>query len=451
MKIFNMDRKPLLIYLLLLALLPVYGQTSFSLEEAVRYGQQSNAAVRKARLDIAEAEGQLLEYKSTGIPKVNAAVDYNYYPQVPQFLIPRQFIDPDAPEGSFALLPAGTEQGVIARVDASAMVFDAAWLVGLKAQRLYRELTVRQASLADYEVKAQVTKAYLAVLIARKNAEVLERNVSNLEKTLVETRTIYENGFAEKLDVDRLRLSLANLRVELDKVRRMESVSLNLLKFQMGYPLSDDIELTDELEPLVDGILVEGIPDESGPIHFAARPEFRVLNIAEELAGINIRRYKAGYLPTLSAFGSHQQQLLRNELFNSDENGWFGTTVVGLSLNLPIFDGLDKKAKLERAQVTRDKTLIDKQEFQRSMTLEVRNARANLHNASESLEATRASLDLALEIYETTRIKFREGVGSSVEVSQAERELYTAQANYSNALYELAIARTDLDKAIGKL
>src|SRR5690606_5180708 len=144
-----------------------------------------------AKIGVADAEGQLLEYKSIGIPKVNASVDYNYFPQVPQFLIPRQFIDPDAPEGSFALLPAGTEHGMVAKIEASAIILDAAWIVGLKAQRLYRELVARQGQASEENVKAAVTKAYLAILIAEKNKEVLEKNISNLEKTLKETRAIF--------------------------------------------------------------------------------------------------------------------------------------------------------------------------------------------------------------------------------------------------------------------
>lgn len=427
----------------------LYAQQTFSLDEAINYALAANNQIKLAKIDVADAEGQLLEYKSIGIPKVNASVDYNYFPQVPQFLIPRQFIDPDAPDGSFALLPAGTEQGMVAKIEASAIIFDAAWIVGLKAQRLYRELVARQGQASEENVKAAVTKAYLAILIAEKNKEVLEKNISNLEKTLKETRAIFENGFAEKLDVDRLQLSFNNLTIEKEKLDRLITISYNLLKFQMGYPMSDEISISDDLDMLIAKFTAEAV-ELDAPIDFNSRSEYSAINLGEELAKINIRRYRMGYIPVINAFGSHQQQLQRNNLFDKEENGWFGTSVVGLSLKIPVFDGLEKKAKIQRARILLDKTYVQKSDFERGMTLEVKNSRIAYLNAQESVSTTDKSLQLAQNIYDTTQIKFREGVGSSLEVAQAERELYTAQANYTNALYELLVAKTDLDKAQGK-
>lgn len=429
--------------------LSVFGQQNFSLEEAIGYGLAANNKIKLAKIEVADAEGQLLEYKSIGIPKVNASVDYNYFPQVPQFLIPRQFIDPDAPEGSFTLLPAGTEQSMVAKIDASAILFDAGWLVGLKAQRLYRELVTRQGESSEDEVKAGVTKAYLSILIAEKNKEVLDKNISNLTKTLKETKAIYENGFAEKLDVDRLQLSFNNLNVEAEKLNRLIAISYNLLKFQMGYPMGDEITISDDLEMLMAKFTAE-VVEMDAPIDFNTRSEYSAIQLGEELAKINIRRYRMSYIPVLNAFGSHQQQLQRNNLFDEQENGWFGTTVVGLSLKVPVFDGLDRKAKIQRARILLDKTLIQKNDFERAVTLEIKNARTAYLNSRQSVSTTEKSLELAQEIYNTTQIKFKEGVGSSLEVAQAERELYTAQANFTNALYELLIAKSDLDKAIGK-
>ena len=427
----------------------LFAQQDFTLDQAISYGLAANNKIKLAKIEVADAEGQLLEYKSIGIPKVNASVDYNYFPQVPQFLIPRQFIDPDAPDGSFALLPAGTKQGLTAKIEASAIIFDAAWLVGLKAQRLYRELIAKQGEASNEEIKSAVTKAYLAVLIAEKNKEVLVKNISNLTKTLKETRAIYENGFAEKLDVDRLQLSLNNLNIESEKLDRLIAISYNLLKFQMGCPMEDEIRANDNLDMLIAKFTVEAT-DLEAPVDYNSRSEYAAISLGEELAKINIRRYQMGYFPILNAFGSHQEQLQRNNLFDKDENGWFGTTVVGLSLKIPIFDGLDKKAKIQRARILLDKTLIQKNDFERAVTLEVKNARTAYLNARESVTATDKSLQLAQEIYNTTQIKFKEGVGSSFEVAQAERELYTAQANYTGALYELLVAKSDLDKALGK-
>lgn len=427
-----------------------YAQQSFTLEQAIQYALENQTAIKLANIEVADAEGQLVEYKSTGIPKVNGSLVYNYFPQVPQFLIPKQFIDPDAPEGSFALLPAGTEQTIAARIEFSAILADAAWIVGLRAQRMYREMILQEGKATASDVKANVRKAYLAVLIAQKNKEILDLNIANLTKTLHETREIYANGFAEKLDVDRLELSLNNLKAESEKISRLLFLGHNILKFQMSYPLESEIIVEDKLDDLIARMTIEAT-DLNERVDFSLRPEYAAINLGEELAKINIKRYRLGYIPTLNAFGSHQQQLQRNDLFSDAENGWFGTTVVGLSLNVPIFDGLEKSGKIQRARILLDKTRIQKSEFERAVTLEVRNARASFMNAQQSVETTRNSLALAQRIYDTTQIKFKEGVGSSVELAQAERELYAAQSNHTNALYDLLIAKSDLERALGKM
>jgi outer membrane protein TolC len=280
--------------------------------------------------------------------------------------------------------------------------------------------------------------------------EVLDKNIANLRKTLTEVRAIHEKGFAEKLDVERLELSLNNLNAEREKITRLMEIGRNFLKFQMGYPMDQEILLSDQFDQQVGAMTVENI-DVSAKIDFGLRPEYVTINLAEELTKINIRRYRVGYFPTLYAFGSHQQNLQRNNLFDNDENPWFGVTVVGLSLNVPIFDGLDKRAKIQRARILLDKTQLQKQDFERAVTLEVRNARTAFLNARQSVETTKNSLDLAQKIYDTTQAKFRGGVGSSMEVAQAEREFYAAQANYTNALYDLLVAKTDLDKALGRI
>jgi outer membrane protein len=443
-------------------------QQSFSLEEAVNFALQKNSSIRLKQLEVSDARSQIKEFRAIGMPKVQGSVEYQHFIDIPVSLAPADaFAFPpdlnrflgDVADVTNVDLPAsgggdelqelqfGLKNSLSASVTANALLFDGSFFVGLRAAKLYKELVAREMVQTSTEVKLSVTKAYLAVLIAQKNKEIIDKNIANLAQSLQETRAIYENGFAEKLDVDRLQLSLSNLETEADKLERLVQISLNLLKFQMGYPMEESLAVTDDIDQLMaentlDARIMEAEIDPS------SRPEYSVLQTAEALNELNIKRNKVGYLPSLYAFGSYQQIFQANDIADGK---WFPTTVVGATLNVPIFDGLDKESKIERARIDLEEVQLQKTEFMRSVQLEVQNARSTYLNALETTERTRENRQLAEEIYSTTQIKYREGVGSSVEVSQAERELYTAQANYINALYDLLVAKVDLDKALGNL
>ena len=439
-------------------------QQAFSLEQAVSYGLQQSAAIRTEQLNVLDADGQLLEYKSIGIPKVTADLDYAYFIDIPTLLLPdfvtpsvygvlfnEGLLDPrDIPGSGTAPAQFGKGHNVDASISMTTMLFDFSWIQGLKAQELFRDLVKRNVTSKEYEVKSAITKAYLAVLIAERNANLLDNNISNLENLYAETEATYQSGFVEKLDVDRIELSLENLKTEHQNVSRFILISKNLLKFQMGYPLQEEIVLTDEFDIVANQIAVEAV-ELAGPVDYNLRPEMAALTLTEELNKINIKALKAGYMPSLRGRASYSQVLQRDKLFDSEDSPWFPTSIVGVTLSVPIFDGLEKSAKIERARINLDKATIRTDEFKRSVDMQVQNGRIQYQNAKESVSAREKTMLLAQRIYDVTQIKYREGAGSSLEVSQAESELYQSQTNYINALYDLIVAKTDLDIALGNL
>ncbi|MDX1406960.1 MAG: TolC family protein [Saprospiraceae bacterium] len=439
-------------------------QQSFSLREAIDYGVEHNANVRIEQLNVRDADGQLLEYKSIGIPKLNADVDYAYFLDIPTQILP-DFISPavygvlfeegvldprQIPQAGSTPVQFGKDHNLDASLSLETMIFDFAWIQGLKAQQLFRDLVLKNVRAKEYEIRSQVTKAYLAVLINERSIALLDDNIRNLETLYRETNAIYQSGFAEQLDVDRLALSLDNLRTDRQNLARFTDVTKNLLKFQMGYPITEPIDLTDEFDLLADQIFVERV-SLTDPVNYQDRPEYVTFELREKLNEVNIRVIKSGYLPTLRGRASYSRTLQRNKLFDSDDSPWFPSSMVGVTLSVPIFDGLEKKARMERAQISLNKVTIAKSEFERAVDLEVRNARVQFLNASETVSARRRAMELAQRIYDTTQIKYREGVGSSIELTQAEAELYRTQTTYINALYDLIVAKTDLDIALGKI
>lgn len=425
----------------------LYGQDAqpFSLSEAVAYAEKESPSMRQAQIDMAYAHAQVRDYTSIGIPQVSAGIDYRYNIQLPVSLIPATAFNPMAPEDEYLRVKFGVNHNLNMSVTASTLVFDGSYFVGLQAAKGLVELNRRRSEMTKHDIKYGVKSAYLTVLMLEENRRVVERNMENLSKMLEETRIFYANGFVEALDVDRLVLSRANLATELDVVRRQIDFAYNALKFQMNYPLDKAIVLTDSLAALMEEADME---DLNGAVAFEKRPEISVLEQNEYLQSLNARRYQMQYLPNMTAFITHQQSLQRNNLF-TDKIPFFPTTIFGVSLNVPIFDGLGTHSKIQMARLDKERVALQIKETKRGISLEVQNARSNYGNAKERLENQKNNLALAERILATTKTKYREGVGSSFEMNQAEQELYRNQAAYMNALYDLLMAKNNLDKALG--
>lgn len=217
----------------------------------------------------------------------------------------------------------------------------------------------------------------------------------------------------------------------------------------MGYPMDEKISMTDNLDALVDRLKVDDVDLVSG-YRAEQRPEYRSMQLAEELSKIRLKSIKLGAYPTINGFANLAYGTQTNNLFDAEETQWFPTAIAGFKVNIPVFDGYSRKAKYQRANIELDKLRIQMREFERGMQLEVTTARIQVDNARTTLDGSKRNLDLAQRIYDQSQLKFKGGVGSSLEINQAETAFIQAQGSYINALYNLLVAKTDLDKALGK-
>ncbi|MBV6473841.1 MAG: hypothetical protein JPMHGGIA_02136 [Saprospiraceae bacterium] len=440
------------------------GQEGYSLVEAVEFAQKNSLMLQGKQLDISDANEQVREYMSIGLPKLGASLGYNYFPKLPTSIFPN-FIEPAIYDVLFDenLLPRrdldplsgvpvqfGTRHNATASLELSTLLFDGSFLVGLKGQRMYKELLNLQLAQSQVDVRYSVTQAYLAVLLLQENRRIVAKNLENLRRMKLETGALFQSGFAERLDVDRLDLTVQQLETQADQLVKLEEVSLQMLKFQMNYPTGKSLTLTDRLEILLNKSYLE-VMDPTFTLQLEARPEHAVLSKSIELAQVNIKRLRYSYYPSLVGFGGFSESLQRTKLFDSDDNGWFATANLGIQLNWQIFDGRDRKAKLARARITRDRTQLGYQQFSNAATLEYQNARTEYVNSLLVLDNRKKSLALAEKIYGITLAKYREGLGSSFELSSSERDLYQSQADLLNAQYELVASKVRLDKSMGKL
>ena len=438
------------ITLLLLSLLLYGGLTaqetattaSYSLEDAVNFAVLNSNTIRNARVDILDAEQNVREQLSTGLPQLNASLDFTHYLKVPVLPLPEAFAmgDPNAPTSiAFQL-----KNSFIGGASLSSMLFDGSFFVGLRAAKASRRYFNLQLEDAQRQVRSQVTQSYFPVLLLSTNVQILDRNIANLESLLRETEAQYEAGFVEQLDVDRLQLSLRNLRANRADVVQQRENALRALKFTLNYPEDQDLLVADDLDQLEIEVEEAAL---TADIPYQQRSELRVLDEALVLQDLNVDLQRAAYLPRLDATAAAQYQYQGDNL---SDGFWAPTVLVGISAFIPIYDFGGRSARLQRARLAKEKVINQRDDLRRSIALEVLNARGTFNTARARLNDNRENLDLAQRIYDVTQIKYKEGVGSSIETVQAEQQLYEAQANYLNALYDTLVAKENLYLALGR-
>ncbi|HRX29921.1 MAG TPA: TolC family protein [Saprospiraceae bacterium] len=453
-----------LIILLSILYSGMFGQRNFSLSEAIDYALSENSKMKQASLNAEDASLSVREFKSIGIPQINGKINYQYYIAVPQQPIV-DFITPSIYQVLFDenvipekdLGPPRTSSisffqpnNLSGSLEVNSLLFDGSYLYGLKAAKLYKELSVKQIKITEQEIRANVTKAYLGTLIAIETRKFFQDNLGIIQKSLNDAEKMYENGFVESLDVDRLTLSRDKINLELQKIDHVIEINKNLLKFQMEFPLQDSIILTDKFDEINQELLPNGLVDKPS-INYNDRAEYDVLNTNIQLNELNVKRIKAGRYPSARAFANLQSSLQRENLFDSNETGWLTSAFVGLGINLPIYDGGTISAQSERAKVNLENLKIEREDFENSIQLVAENAWLQYQSAKMEVETNKKSLEISQRIFNKSNIKFQEGIGSSIELQQAESDLYIYQNNYINAIYGQVKAAVDLLEALGKL
>lgn len=463
---FNISRS-FVFFLIFSVLNQAKGQTekAFSLQEAIDYAEKNSQSIKLSKLDIKSANADIKDYTSIGLPQVEGLVSYTYFPQIQPASLPDFITKPVAYTlAQYGVItPQQAEQAVpgpnqVARFGAnhnarfgvqfSQLAFDGSYLMGLKAIKQFKVLKELEVSKNINDLHGTVAKSYLACVNIQAAYTILEKNISNLEKLLFQLRETKKQGFIEQLDVDRVELSFQNLKADYENLQYGRNMAQNYLKMLIGYPIEGSILLTDNLETLSQAIsndLLEGSYSAEG------LPTYKMLKQSELLNNLNVQRLKNAYYPSIAIFGNIFENLNRNNLFSSQESGFLLSSLVGIQANIPIFDGFSKKAKIEKAMVDRDKFSQQLEMFERSVALQIQNARQAYFKAQNTLTKRKETLILAEKIYNTTKIKFKEGVGGSLDVTNSEREYFAAQNNVLNAQYDLLNAQYDLLQAYGKL
>ncbi len=415
---------------------------SFSLDEAVKYALAQSNAIKAAEFDVYIAQKSVNQILAMGYPQLSGSATTTYNLNIAQFV----FVPEGAPPQR---ITAGYPFNMTMGATLNQLVFDGTFFVGLAASKTFVNVSRIQENRTREQVVYDVSRAYYSALITRERLAVLDANVRRLDDLYRETSALNESGFVEKIDVERLDINRTNLRIERDKLIRFVEMSKDLLKFQMNLDVNSVIELTEKLDDLTSPETAE---IEAADYSIENRLDYQLVQTQIKLEGYNWKRYKVGYLPSLYAYGQYQRQNLwspKDDLKFPGIN--FPVSSVGLQLNVPIFDGLLKYNQMQQSKLTSQKLQLQLNTLENAVALELRNTRGNVENAFYTLQSLEDNAKLAERVFLVAQTKYKEGVGSSLEVNNAESQLKESQANLLNGKLELLLAKIDLEKALGNL
>lgn len=420
-----------------------------NLRESLTFALENNVNTKNARLETLISKATVKETTATGLPQITGSVNLNYNPTIPVVFLPNQppFGDPTNPSDVIpARFGVSFQSGVA--VNVTQMIFDGSFFVGLRAAKTYMALTELDVVKAENDVIENVKKAFFGVLVNQERIRLATANLSRIDSLLSETKSTYDAGFAEKIDVSRIQVQRNNTYTQLERSKTAYEISKQLLKLQMGLPPQYDINITQTLRELNPEEELLGILEMEG----ISRIEIDQLNTNMELTNLDLKYNKSQYMPTLDMNGFIQRTGAGNSL-NSvyDSQNWFSSSLIGVRLEIPIFDGLAKSARIQKNRIQLNQLENQKIFLDDNIALEIYEARTSLKNDLNILEVQRENMALAQEVFEMAKIKYNEGVGSNFEVVEADAALIEAEINFLAALYDGLIAKVDLEKALGIL
>jgi outer membrane protein len=431
----------------LLATMITHAQTvnSFTVQQATDYAKKNAVQVKNALLDVLIQKQTNRDVTSIALPQIAASASITDYLQIPTTLLPGQIVG--QPAGTYTPVKFGTKWNASTGVSLSQIVFDGQVFIALKARNGTITYMEQIAKLTEENIIANVQKVYYQLVTGKIQIELLDANIGRLEKLKHDVQIMYDNGFTERVDIDKLAVQLANLQTEKLKANNMIKNGYSGLKVLMGMPMKDSLVLVDTLD---DNKIKEGVL-EASQYKYTDRKDFQISETANKLNGLNVRRYKLSAIPSFNLVGNYALQAQRSTFDFFGKGDWFSTSYIGLQMHVPIFNGFSLAAKTQKARLELQKSKNQTEALKITIDSEVENAKNNFITAIASLDYQKKNMALAEKVYGQTKKKYEIGTGSATEINTAQLDLKTAQTNYLNALSEAIIAKVDFLKATGKL
>lgn len=418
---------------------------TFTLEEAIDFGIRNNYSSRIASKEIEKTLKQKWEIIAQGLPQISGNVDYQNYIKQPVTLIPGEIAGGEP--GTFVPVRFGTKQNLGGTATWNQLIFDGSYIVGVQSAKTLLQISRNAKTKTDQSVKEAIISAYGNVLLAQESVSILENNVNSIDKNFQDTKKIFENGLAEEEDVEQLNLTLLGLQNNLNRSRRMRDISYEMLNLTLGLPVDTELTLVEDLDALAMkyydlSLLSKDIPVEENI-------DYKIAENSAEAAEIFVKLEKSKALPSLTGFVNYGFQGFSETFtfFNQDQE-YFTQSILGVSLNIPIFSSGMRSARTQQKQLEYEQALIDLDQTENRVRLEINSARNDYEYSLENYQTQKQNLELAERIEKKNQIKFFEGLGSSFELSEAQRQLFSAQQELLQSMLNVITTKTVLENLL---
>jgi len=424
--------------------------TSFTLQEAIDYALENNRQAKNATRDIDAAKQQKWETTASGLPQISAGVDYQNWLKQGVNLLPAAILSPED-RADLGLdigdqFPAvfGTKQTVNATATLNQKLFDGSYLVGLQSAKVFLEISKNAKEKTDLEVRKAVINAYGNILLAEESINILNRNIEVLEKNLDETTKIYENGLEEEESVEQLQITLSGVKSQLNNTERLKKLAYQMFNITLGLDVSSNSELTETLEGLANINSPLGLID--GDENVQNTIDYQIAENDKTAKELLLKLEKSKALPTLNAFvnGGYSGNSNKFTFTNSNQE-WFGSSMFGVSLDIPIFSSGMRNASTQRAKINLEKAQEDLTETEQKLKLQIASAKSDYQFAIEDYGNKKDNLNLAERIEQKNQTKFFEGIASSFELRQAQTQLYSTQQEFLQSMLDVINAKAELE------
>lgn len=420
---------------------------SFTLQQAIDYALEYNYAVINSERDIKTAKQKKWETTAMGLPQINAGLDYTNNFVLQKSVVPAEFFG--GTPGEYAEVAFGTKHNMIARSTLSQLIFDGSYIVALQASKTYLKYYENAKLRTDIDIKEMVINSYGNVLLAKENIEILERNITSLQKTLNDTKAIYNNGLIEEESVEQLQITLGSLESTLNYNKRLLDITFQMLKINLGIELNQTVVLTDRLEDLT--LQNMDLAFSNTEFDVNNNINFRIASNFEEQRTLEYKLERSKALPSLAANVNFGYTAFKDEFqFFTQNQKWFNYSNIGASLNVPIFSSLARSSRTQQAKIAVDQAKTQLTETEQKLKLQYATAKSEYEYSIADYETAKNNLRLSERIEKKQQIKFTEGLSTSFDFNDAQRQLYTSQQKYLQTMVTIINKKASLEKITTK-
>ena len=418
---------------------------SFNLEEAISFAIDSNYTAINARRDIAIAIKQKWETTAAGLPQINGTISYNNNLKQPVTLLPAEITG--GPTGTFTPVTFGTKQNGSAVATLDQLIFDGSYLVGLKAAKTFLKYSENLLEKTNLEIRKGVINAYGSVILSKELVLIFEKNKVNLEKNLFETRKIFENGLAEEESVEQLEITLLQIDTQLNNVRRTYSIAKQMFNVSLGIDVSEVVVFEDSFDELTTQNIRLDLLDKA--LNIEENIDYKIALNYTQQRNLEMQLEKSKFLPSLNAFANYGTAANSNTFsFFNEEQIWYQSSIIGLSLKVPVYSSGMRRAKTQKAEIALEKAETDLELAIQNIMLELNTSKSNYQFAIDKYQNAKKNIALAERIENKNQTKFIEGLASSFDLRQAQTQLYTFQQEYFQSMLDVINAKSNLETVL---